>query len=41
VNPEDELNSDEIYSALYEVKAPKPNMSTQCVSVTLLSATFD
>ncbi|XP_043278832.1 protein KTI12 homolog [Venturia canescens] len=30
VTPHDLLHFDEIYSALYEVKAPKPNMSTQC-----------
>ncbi|XP_058799111.1 protein KTI12 homolog [Phymastichus coffea] len=30
VNPEDQLPCKEIYSSLYEVKAPKPNMSTQC-----------
>ncbi|XP_046480604.1 protein KTI12 homolog [Neodiprion pinetum] len=30
VSPEDELKHEEIYAALYNVKAPKPNMSTQC-----------
>ncbi|XP_012276695.1 protein KTI12 homolog [Orussus abietinus] len=29
VTPEDELKLEEIYCALYKVKAPKPNMSTQ------------
>lgn len=32
VNPEDLLPSEEIYCALYKVKRPKPNMSTQSVS---------
>lgn len=36
VLPEDELQFENIYSALYNVKAPKPNMSTQCP---LLSST--
>ncbi|XP_012253026.2 protein KTI12 homolog isoform X2 [Athalia rosae] len=30
VMPEDELKFQEIYNSLYNVKAPKPNMSTQC-----------
>lgn len=30
---EDELKFDEIYKMLYEVKAPKPNLSTQCPSL--------
>ncbi|OAD55384.1 Protein KTI12 like protein [Eufriesea mexicana] len=30
VSSEDELKFDEIYKSLYEVKAPKPNLSTQC-----------
>ncbi|XP_076242075.1 protein KTI12 homolog [Calliopsis andreniformis] len=30
VSAEDELKFDEIYRSLYEVKAPKPNLSTQC-----------
>ncbi|XP_078034903.1 protein KTI12 homolog [Augochlora pura] len=30
VSVEDELKFDEIYKSLYEVKAPKPNLSTQC-----------
>lgn len=30
ISPEDELNFEEIYSALYLAKAPKPNLSTQC-----------
>lgn len=30
VSTEDELKFDEIYKSLYEVKAPKPNLSTQC-----------
>lgn len=29
-SPEDELKFDEIYKSLYEVKPPKPNLSTQC-----------
>ncbi|XP_076763635.1 protein KTI12 homolog [Xylocopa sonorina] len=30
VSAEDELKLEEIYKSLYEVKAPKPNLSTQC-----------
>ncbi|XP_014476380.1 PREDICTED: protein KTI12 homolog [Dinoponera quadriceps] len=30
VTPDDELVGEEIYKSLYEVKAPKPNLSTQC-----------
>ncbi|XP_015597496.1 protein KTI12 homolog [Cephus cinctus] len=30
VLPEDELKFGDIYSVLYEAKAPKPNLSTQC-----------
>lgn len=30
ITPEDELTSDEIYRLLYNIKAPKPNLSTQC-----------
>ncbi|XP_043786020.1 protein KTI12 homolog [Apis laboriosa] len=30
ISPEDELKFDDIYKSLYEVKAPKPNLSTQC-----------
>ncbi|XP_076679992.1 protein KTI12 homolog isoform X2 [Andrena cerasifolii] len=30
VSAEDELKFDEIYRSLYEAKAPKPNLSTQC-----------
>ncbi|XP_068983940.1 protein KTI12 homolog [Bombus flavifrons] len=30
VSAEDDLKFDEIYKSLYEVKAPKPNLSTQC-----------
>ncbi|KAG7210366.1 hypothetical protein KM043_011901 [Ampulex compressa] len=30
VSPEDELKFEEIYKSLYEVQAPKPNLSTQC-----------
>ncbi|KAK1124369.1 hypothetical protein K0M31_006736 [Melipona bicolor] len=30
---EDELKFDEIYKMLYEVEAPKPNLSTQCPSL--------
>jgi len=30
VTPDDLLLLDDIYTSLYEVKAPKPNMSTQC-----------
>ncbi|KAK2577216.1 hypothetical protein KPH14_003364 [Odynerus spinipes] len=30
VTPEDDLKFDDIYKALYEAKAPKPNQSTQC-----------
>ena len=33
VSAEDELKFDEIYRSLYETKAPKPNLSTQCVSI--------
>lgn len=33
VSAEDELKFDEIYRSLYEAKAPKPNLSTQCVSI--------
>lgn len=33
--PEDELKFDDIYKSLYEVKAPKPNLSTQCVSINI------
>ncbi|XP_011500545.1 PREDICTED: protein KTI12 homolog [Ceratosolen solmsi marchali] len=41
VNPEDELNYDDIYSALYEVKAPKPNMSTQCTPLSSANYLYD
>ncbi|XP_043260384.1 protein KTI12 homolog isoform X1 [Colletes gigas] len=30
ISAEDELKFDEIYGSLYKVKAPKPNLSTQC-----------
>ncbi|XP_025154615.1 protein KTI12 homolog isoform X2 [Harpegnathos saltator] len=30
ITPEDELIGDDIYKSLYKVKAPKPNLSTQC-----------
>lgn len=33
VSAEDELKFDEINRSLYGVKAPKPNLSTQCVSI--------
>lgn len=33
VTPEDELKFEEIYSSLYEVNAPKPNLSTENVSL--------
>lgn len=35
VSAEDDLKFDEIYKSLYEVKAPKPNLSTQCVSIVI------
>ena len=33
VFPEDELNLEDIFNALFQVKTPKPNLSTQCVSL--------
>lgn len=33
VTPDDILPLDDIYAALFKVKTPKPNMSTQCVSI--------
>ncbi|XP_029672227.1 protein KTI12 homolog isoform X1 [Formica exsecta] len=40
ITPEDELMFDEIYKSLYQVKSPKPNQSTQCVSISFFSSFF-
>ncbi|XP_003702806.1 protein KTI12 homolog [Megachile rotundata] len=39
--PEDVLNFDEIYKSLYETKAPKPNLSTQCPPLSSTNYLYD
>ncbi|CAK9798892.1 Protein KTI12 homolog [Anthophora plagiata] len=41
VSAEDELKFDEIYRSLYEVKAPKPNLSTQCPPLSSTNYLYD
>nr|XP_034192127.1 protein KTI12 homolog isoform X1 [Osmia lignaria] len=41
LSAEDELNFDEIYKSLYEVKAPKPNLSTQCPPLSSTNYLYD
>ncbi|KAJ8679939.1 hypothetical protein QAD02_015726 [Eretmocerus hayati] len=41
VNPEDEMPCDKIFSSLFEVKAPKPNMSTQSPPVSANNYLYD
>ncbi|XP_033211716.1 protein KTI12 homolog [Belonocnema kinseyi] len=41
VLPEDELRFEEMYNALFKVKAPKPNMSTQCPDLAATNYLYD
>ncbi|XP_014214937.1 protein KTI12 homolog [Copidosoma floridanum] len=41
INPEDELQYEEIYASLYKVKAPKPNMSTQSQRLSASNYLYD
>ncbi|XP_032453073.1 protein KTI12 homolog isoform X3 [Nasonia vitripennis] len=41
VNPEDELRCEEIYASLYNVKAPKPNLSTQSPPLSATNYLYD
>lgn len=39
--PEDDINFNDIYKSLYEVKAPKPNQSTQCPPLSSTNYLYD
>lgn len=41
LSPEDVLNFDGIYKSIYEAKAPKPNLSTQCPPLSSTNYLYD